>query len=922
MARLLVIACDGLEDRLIGKDSADSSTPFLTRCRHVGAMGWTRHPGPALPGPVWGGLATGDETGPLALPVAGRMSSGGACDPVASWDWRRPPAWAFPRTGDDGVLVVNWPGTYPVVGLPESSRVVSDGWFADPLAPDGLSASIPDVDLLREMRVDAASLDPGIMGLLLEGLTPEEVAADERTARLARSVARGFSVVNVSAALLGTEPWSEAWIRMPFLGEVSESFGAVCRVVGDAPMGAEWRRRYGCVLGAAHRWMDSWLTQAAGAAGEDVMVVILGGWRRRSPAFRWNGPLGHLGAREPHGTAIVVGPGVSPGASIPGIADALLRWVREVSGQPSAPFGLAESRFPGQPGVLSESLVCGLREEVAADAGYREIDDPGLARWMGLADRWFNAVRRVESGAGSSALVELVDVWKEAPELEVLTLSLGNLLRGRAAGAVLVRLAEILADDGTGDAARALAEARLLLDAGRLDVVDRIVAERLRVAPEVGWRRLEAELCLRRGQTEAAFRLFGALVREDTRDLESWVGLTRCYVKVYRLADARAAVRHLRAEFPGHWMPPLLEADFGNRFGAAMSSSPREGLGDGDEDVAPPVHAGADPALGWVAVEQLRREEACGVFVPTVSQRERFRWIPGGWKVGEEESARVWLDGDPARIAGFASWNPEKGGVRLRWMVRARWRERGEGAEGFLRSVVSAIRQETPGAPVWVTLGAGTEMDAAFTGAGFRFVGRDELRLVHDLRSVLVGLDARMEQWRGRSRTGQEWRIRDGEETDVEWLLGLFQRPGLLAGAQCQAQLADPVGRLVLVAELEGQRVGAVLLRQRGVEIEFCVENAELPSRRDWIPFKLEMYRAICRRAIALGVATLRLTTNPATNLRVIHFTESIGARPAAVGRHFVLPSGPVASAQVLETLGGGLTSMLAGADGTGRVGA
>jgi len=519
-------------------------------------------------------------------------------------------------------------------------------------------------------------------------------------------------------------------------------------------------------------------------------------------------------------------------------------------------------------------------------------------------------------------LVELVDVWKEAPELEVLTLSRGNLLRGRAAGTVLVRLAEIVADDGTGDAARAMAEARLLLEAGRLDAVDRIVVERLRVAPQVGWRRLEAELCLRRGQTEAAFRLFGALVREDTRDLESWVGLTRCYVKVHRLADAHAALRHVRAEFPGHWMPPLLEADFATRFGAAMSSSPREGLGNGDEDVTTPAHAGADRALGWVALEQLRRDEAAGVFEPTVSQRERFRWIPEGWKVGEEESARVWLDGDPVRIAGFASWNPEKAGVRLRWMVRARWRERAEGVEGFLKAVVSAIRQELPELPVWVTLGAGTELDAVLAKAGFRFVGRDELRLVHDLRSVLVGLDERMEQWRGRRKPGQEWRIRDAEETDVEWLLGLFQRPGLLAGSQCQVQLADPVGRLVLVAELEGQRVGAVLLRQHGVEIEFCVENAELPSRRDWLPFKLEMYRTICRRAIALGVATLRLTTNPATNLRVIHFTESISARAAAVGRHFVLLSGPVVSTQVLETLGGGLTSMLAGADGTGRVGA
>ena len=465
--------------------------------------------------------------------------------------------------------------------------------------------------------------------------------------------------------------------------------------------------------------------------------------------------------------------------------------------------------------------------------------------------------------------------------------------------------------------------ALLLLDAGRLDAVERLVAERLRVSPDVGWRRLEADLCLRRGQTETAFRLFGELVREESRDLESWVGLTRCYVNVHRLADARAAVRHVRAEFPGHWMPPLLEAELesriseepnarahpdtapgGNHFGAAMSASPRDRLWNGDEDVATPVRAGADPSLGWVTVEQLRRNEPAGVVVPTVSQRDRFRWIPGGWKVEEEESARVWLDGDPVRIAGFASWSLEKGGVRLRWMVRSRWREPGHGAEGFLRAVVAAIRVETPAMPILLTMGPGKELDGMLVGSGFRLFGQDELRVVHDLPTVLRGLDERMEQWSTRRKIQQHWRIRDAVEDDVEWLIGLFQRPGLLGGDQCREQLADPVGRVVLVAEQDGQRVGAVLLRQRGAEIEFCVENAELPSLRDGIPFKLEMYRAICRRAISLGVATLRMTTNPATNLRVIHFTESIGARAAAVGRHFVLQSGPVASAQVLETMG------------------
>ncbi len=870
-------------------------------------------------------MAAGDASGPMALPIAGRMVSGGACDPLASWDWRRLPTWAIPRTAADGVLVVNWPGTYPVVGLPESSRVISDGWFADPLAPDGLSASIVDADLLREMRVDSASLDPGIMALLLEGLTPEEAAADERTERLARSVARGFSVVNVSAALLAAEPCKEAWIRIPFLAEVSEAFGAVCRVVGDAPMGTEWRRRYGGVLGAAHRWMDAWLTQVVGAAGEDTVVVILGGWRRRSPAFRWSGPLAHLAARESHGTAIVVGPGVTPGASIPETADALLRWVREVSGRPSTPVAVADHPFQKQPGVLPETVVCGLLEEAAADAGYREIGGQASAYWMGLADRWFNAARRVESGAAPGAVGELVDAWKEAPELAALTLSLGHLLRGRAAGAALVQLADILTDDGKEDPAHALAEVRLLLDAGRLDAVERLVTERLRVSPDVGWRRLEADLCLRRGNTETAFRLFGELVREDARDLESWVGLARCYVNVHRLADARAAVRHVRAEFPGHWMPPLLEAELesriseepnarahpdtvpgGNPFGAAMSVSPRDRLSNGDEDVATPVHAGADPALGWVTVEQLRRNEPAGVVVPTVLQRDRFRWIPGGWKVEEEESARVWLDGDPVRIAGFASWSLEKGGVRLRWMVRSRWRGPGHGTEGFLRAIVAAIRVETTAMPILLTMGPGNELDGMLVGSGFRLFGQDELRVVHDLPTVLRGLDERMEQWSTRRKIQQHWRIRDAVEDDVEWLIGLFQRPGLLAGDQCRQQLADPVGRVVLVAERDGQRVGAVLLRQRGAEIEFCVENAELPSLRDGIPFKLEMYRAICRRAISLGVATLRMTTNPATNLRVIHFTESIGARAAAVGRHFVLRSGPVASAQVLETMGTG----------------
>lgn len=827
-----------------------------------------------MPDPLWGGLAVGDPDGPLALPAAGRQGRDGKWRPALASDWRLTPPWADPDARDRRFLLVNWPGTHSLKDWGTNTRGVSDVWFRDPTLSDGVTLPDGGVGEIAELRLASGSLDPGVLRLLLPDLTEAECAADVRTAQLERAVCQMYSVLNVAVCLLESEPWDEAWIRMPFLAEVAALFGA-CSDLHGLSVGSELRRRYGSVLGNAHRLLDAAVSQCVEAAGPDVTVGLFGGWRWRPAAGGAVGPLGGLARRSPEGCVVLSGPGIARGMEVPISAGACMGMLRRAGGTAggSRPAGGGTARDATASGEsATESMCAGALDALASEGALGPGDAEGVvaAELLDRSTAWFDAQRRAESGDLEEALPSLVEAWRLCPEFTGPTVALGNALIPQARPDVLVRLADLLLDDGPGSPLRAVSAARLLVAAGDPASAERLLVTcGLSAADPAGWK-VRAEVHLRRRETAEAFQIFGEWVRSRPGEVDGWIGLARCYVQEHRLADALAALVHARTRCPDHGGLRELEAGLRD---ALAGSGEVPGMG-------------CEPSA-VVGPEVLSRAETAGYVRPDLRLRHRFHFLPGGWQVPDGMEALAWLAGDPVRIAGFASWELTPDACRLRWMVRSRWELAGMGAARFLRAAVEAIRASAPALPIVVTMGGGPSLDDVLLQAGFECVGTDQMWVFDDIPERLSAFNARQDAMVRASSLAVGWSVRDAVAEDIEWLFGLFCRPRLMSEARCRAAVANPVGRMVLVAEKGGVRQGAALLRQHGLELVLEVENADLRSLRDRAGFKFVLYREIGRRLIDSGAMRLRLTTNKDTNRRIPNFVAGMDARMEGETRVF-----------------------------------
>lgn len=755
-------------------------------------------------------------------------------------------------------------------------RGVSDAWFRDAGVAGGVSLPDGGSDGMAELCVMPGALEPGILRLLLPGLTEAECAADIRTAHLERAVCRMYSVLNVATCLLESEPWDEAWIRMPFLAEVATLFAA-CSDLHGLAVGSELRRRYGSVLGNAHRLLDAAVAQCVEAAGPDVTVGIFGGWRWRPAAGGAVGPLGGLAHRGREGSVALSGPGIDRGTAVPASAAGCLAMLRGASGQTVDPARAAKAKEIPEAGADADALVTETMRGVALEAlraeGAMALGDAGDPVGVELLDRstaWFDAQRRAESGELEEALPSLLEAWRLCPEFTMPTVALGSALIPLARPAVLARLADLLVDDGSGSPVRTLGAARLLVAAGDPGAAERLVHGLGQAADDPACWKVRAEIHLHRRETAEAFRIFGDWVRARPDDVDGWVGLARCYVLEHRLGDALAALGHARFRCPDHG--GLRELETGLRE-ALKGQGDVPGMGNGPAVVVGP--------------EALRRDEAAGYVRPDARLRHRFRFLPGGWPVSEASESLIWLAGDPVRIAGFASWEVSSEACLLRWMVRARWQGAGMGAGRFVSAVIEIIRAGAPKLPIVVRQGGDRSLDDALLGAGFEWVGTDQMWVFDDVPTRLAEFNERQETMARANSLSVGWSVRDGRIEDIEWLRGLFCRPRLMSEVHARAALANPVGRIALVVERDGIRQGGALLRQHGTEMVLEVENADLTSLRDRAGFKFTLYREIGRRVIESGAMRLRLTTNADTNPRIPNFVAGTQARMEGETRVF-----------------------------------
>ena len=739
---------------------------------------------------------------------------------------------------------------------------------------DGVALPDGGAGELASLRVPSGSLEPGILRLLLPDLTEAECVADVRTAQLEQAVCRMYSVLNVAVCLLESEPWDEAWIRMPFLAEVSRLFGA-CSTLHGFPVGTELRRRYGSVLANAHRLLDGAIAQCVEAVGADVAMGIFGGWRWRPGAAGAVGPLGGLAQRGPEGCVVLSGSGIARGMPLPASAAACMATLRAASGQGDAPGRVGYISPPDVEEArdgTTESIRLGALETLVSEGllGPGDADGVVAVEFLERSTDWLDAQRRAESGELEEALPSLLEAWRICPEFTLPTVALGNALIPQARPDVLARFADLLLDDGLGSPMRALWAARWMVAAGDPAAAERLLAASGLSNEDPACWKVRAELHLHRRETAAAFAIFGEWVRSRPTDVDGWVGLARCYVLEHRLADALAALAHARTRCPDHGGLRELEAGL------------REALAGNGE--VPGM--GCQPA-SVVGPEVFARAEAAGFVRPDLRLRHRFRLLPGGWHVPKDREALAWLAGNPVRLAGFASWEVSPEACRLRWMVRARWQSSGMGADRFLRTALDAIRASTPSLPIVVTMDGNRSLDDALIGEGFECAGADQMWVFDDVPTRLAEFNARQETMARATSVSVGWSVRDAGLQDIDWLKGLFCRPRLLGEAQARATLANPAGRIVLVVERTGMRQGAALLRQHGTEMVLEVENADLTSLRDRAGFKFALYREVGRRIIDSGAIRLRLTTNADTNRRIPNFVAGMQARMEGETRVF-----------------------------------
>ncbi len=900
MDRLLILACDALNPGVLDAPETAGFFPGLQRFATGGFRGECVCSGPALGTVLWGGLATASSPKSLSLPAIGTEGPDGSLWPATSADWSSAPPWHH-ESAEDGCIVVNWPGTYPVDAGSGSARIVSDGWFADPDAADGISESLGPVEEFRELRITADSLDPSVMRLLLADLTPAEVEADPRTQRLAAAVARLYTQLNVAVTVLAEASGHEAWIRLPFLAEVEALFGAFCRHTGEVRDGNELGRRYGGILTNAHRLMDSVLAQVLDAAGDGTRVGIFGGWSRSPGTRNPGGPLGALQERTGPGLFLAAGPGVSPSGPSIRTAEACLAWLGNGSGI-VAHLGTVPRQAAPVRGSLPEAVRRGLLHQLVNEGLLRSRDlvIPGAGRFWSRATRWFESVQALDSGDWTRGVSGLLDVWDQAPEIPGMTFLVGHALATAEEIGAARRLVTILGDDGDSDPNHGLWTASLALAVGDAAAADRALTG----LPSTEWNpartTLEAELRLQQGDVPAAFAAFGELVRRNSQDAAAWMGLVRCYSADRRFADAGQALRHAERLLPGSIPLLLLGVELAEQSGdraeaearlakarrldpasplvhrvaarlapapAPTSPTPKTTLGDGLETRATPRFQAADDAV-----------------------RFRFEWLPNAWSLEPEDTALVWLAGTPTRIAALASWRVQGRHASLRLRVRHRWRSDETGTTDFLRHVLAELRRTCPGCSVSLTLPPDLAELPALGTVGFIRRGMDQVQVVPDIPAGMGVVQKGDAPEAAKALETSGWAVRDAVEADIPWLHGLFCRPGLLAPEQFEKAQRNPAGRIVLVAEHHGRPVGAVLARQNGLEALVEVENADLERRRDWLGFKQATYRSLTQRLINLGVVSMRYSTNPATNRRMVNFSKSVGARTACEGHHFILP--------------------------------
>ncbi len=332
--KTLLVGWEGVDWSFLRSLCEKGALPSLTGITRAGVSTGLQARSPYLSPILWNSLVTGKRSWRHGVHGPTQVDAQGAIGPVSSRNRRVPALWEMFSQEGLRTIVVGGYASHPVE--PGNGISVSERFFAGPRAESAPAQSVWPPELAEEiegLRVNAASLAPSILRLLIPKITQTLVERDPRVRRLVAYVAKLYSRHNVAASLIETEPWNFAAAHFPFLGEMFSEFGSFTfpRHSGVSRGAFE---RYSEVLEGACRLQDLLLHDLLRAAGPETTVFVVSdrGFQPSSctPATSLlpggyslkNGPEGLLAACGP---GIAVRPGILSGADLLDVAPTILQ---------------------------------------------------------------------------------------------------------------------------------------------------------------------------------------------------------------------------------------------------------------------------------------------------------------------------------------------------------------------------------------------------------------------------------------------------------------------------------------------------------------------------------------------------------------------------------------------------------------------
>ncbi|HWL52468.1 MAG TPA: alkaline phosphatase family protein [Chthoniobacteraceae bacterium] len=433
-SRTLLLGWEGADWKILRPMGEKGFLPALSALVDRGTAGELHSTPPYVSAMLWAGLVTGERAGKHGICGAREVDGQGRTQPISSGSRCVPALWDFFSAAGRQTHLIGGAGFAPFPAGVVNGLYVSEPFF-DRDSPSLPAGSVQPAALAAELeglRVGIRDLDPGILKLLVPGLTQAEADRDPRILRLAKLVAELYSVHNVAVSWLETEPWDFAAVHFRFFGEIVREFGVFLPPRRANVSRGAFERFSGVVEGAC-RLLDLLLADLLRVVGKETRLFLVSerGCFPGNPAGNPHSVEGILGLERPTGIFVAAGPGIRKGNLFVGprlldVAPTILHAAGLAPGAGMAgrvvheifePHALA-SKAPSPAGWDERACLLPLRPGVAP-SGLEKVSgkgEPVAAEAVRFQNRWHLGMELLHAGLAEEALPYLEEASWALPE--------------------------------------------------------------------------------------------------------------------------------------------------------------------------------------------------------------------------------------------------------------------------------------------------------------------------------------------------------------------------------------------------------------------------------------------------------------------------------------------------------------------------